>query len=301
MWRRTTTLVLATAVAGAGLLDAKAGFLGVEVTDAAHGVQVTRVIPGSPAEAFGLKRGYIIAGLGSEAVSSTTDFVSRVQSLKPGEWASLRVIAGGTLATSMITTQDRVAAGMGRPFEPMARGVLSIAIEDHEREVLGVRVMDVQRAGAGDRGGLRMSDVVVAVNGIRTEDSESFLAAVARRAGQRTPITLIRRERPTTLVVVPEAMDARAVFASIPEMPEMVASDGTHWCERGTLQTVVCVTAALGAILMIGSTLDDDTDPKRERDKVKAEQERQERQRRPVQEYERALETNEIRRRSLPN
>lgn len=298
MWRRTMTLVLVTAMAGAGFLEAQAGFLGVEIEEAPQGVRITRVIPGSPAEAFGLRSGYVISGLGAEAVGSASDFVSRVRSLEPGRWTTLQVISRGTIATSMITTQDREAADNATPFEPSRRGVFDITIEDHDRVVTGVGIMDVRKGGAGHRGGLLMGDVVLAVNGVRTEDSDAFLAEVSRHAGQRTPITLIRRERPITLIVVPDAMDTRGVFASIPEAPKAVADSGLHWCERSEWQSAACV---IGAILMLGTVLDGESDGERESAKAREREERQQRERRTIQELERAIDTNEIRRRSLPD
>jgi putative serine protease PepD len=73
------------------------GYLGVASSDAsgAGGALVQQVQPGSPAAAAGLSQGDVIRSVNGKRVTSSSDLVSAISSLHPGDHVRLGVTSGG--------------------------------------------------------------------------------------------------------------------------------------------------------------------------------------------------------------
>jgi membrane-associated protease RseP (regulator of RpoE activity) len=78
---KTIAAALAAAFLAAGCASSLGGTLGVRgrTLDGAEGVEVVRLVDGSPLEAKGVKRGDIIVSLGGEPVASDRDLQARIR------------------------------------------------------------------------------------------------------------------------------------------------------------------------------------------------------------------------------
>ncbi len=260
MLRQSMTLVLALTLAVTSPAFAQNGQLGIEVSQHQHGgLEVRRVLAGTPAEMLGLKEGYRILAIGSEPVRSSDQFIERIRRIRPGTWETLDVAAHGILVRGFVTTHDRTMIGNGQKYVLPQRGVLDIGMEDQRRHVIGARVAAVEVNGAGWRGGLRRGDVIVEVNGIRTETTQAVLVAIANHAGREVSLTLVRNKQVVSQRVKPEAVEDTGRLT----VPAALASSQTtgdqSWCDENGVRTVACVTAAIIVGGVILALLRDDT------------------------------------------
>jgi serine protease Do len=85
-------------VEGADLTDATAESMGVH-----HGVEVRRVMPGSPADDSGLVAGDVITKVGGEMVRSTSDLVVALRGHKPGDRVVVRYWRDGEAHQAEVT------------------------------------------------------------------------------------------------------------------------------------------------------------------------------------------------------
>ena len=106
-WRKTIVapILLHTAVNGVGLAfiawsyvaDAAAPRLGVYGSTNAAGCQITKVVPGTPADRAGLQFGDVISSLGEEAVVDLASLTKAVRSKQVGEKVVVEFIRGGAV------------------------------------------------------------------------------------------------------------------------------------------------------------------------------------------------------------
>jgi putative serine protease PepD len=85
-------------------------YLGVGLSDAANGAQVTDVGAGTPAEKAGLAVGDVITGIDGKTVSSASDLVAAIRTHKSGDKVQLRVLRNGATHTLSVTLTSRPSA-----------------------------------------------------------------------------------------------------------------------------------------------------------------------------------------------
>ncbi len=82
-------------------------FLGVELRNVVGGAQITRLVPGKPADAAGLVAGDVINSLNGVAIASSTDVRRAVLSLVPGKAVPIGwTDTSGTAQTGTITPES---------------------------------------------------------------------------------------------------------------------------------------------------------------------------------------------------
>jgi uncharacterized iron-regulated protein len=78
--------------------------LGILIEPAAEGgVRVTGVMPGSPADAAGLKKGDVIVSAGGEVVREVSDLTSKVDEYEPGDTGPVEIVRGEERLTLEVT------------------------------------------------------------------------------------------------------------------------------------------------------------------------------------------------------
>ena len=83
--------------------SASPGYLGVSVADASPGASVTAVVESSPAAEAGIVAGDVITAIDGRDVEGASDLVAAVQSHKPGDRVTLRIVRNGATMTRTAT------------------------------------------------------------------------------------------------------------------------------------------------------------------------------------------------------
>ncbi|MDX6535349.1 MAG: hypothetical protein QOF68_3093 [Gaiellales bacterium] len=82
--------------------------IGIYLTTAPSGVEITRVKTGSPGEDAGLKTGDVITAVDGTSVASPEDLISIVSAKKPGDHVQLSVTSNGSSRTVDVTLGNSV-------------------------------------------------------------------------------------------------------------------------------------------------------------------------------------------------
>lgn len=94
-------------IAGEEILPAFLGVTGTDTTSGPAGALVNGVIPGSPAEAAGLRVGDLITGYQGQRIESFADLAAAVRGDLPGETVTLTVQRGDEEITLEVTLTER--------------------------------------------------------------------------------------------------------------------------------------------------------------------------------------------------
>ena len=143
-------------------------------TDGTSGVLIASVDPGSPAEASFLRAGDLILEMDGQPVSARfveelPAFYKKIASLKPGTAINFKVKRSDSEYNVAVTTKT-LGDLQGEDFECpdwgfTVKGITrQMRFENQLKDTVGVYVIGVKRAGAGDTGGLRPGDVIVSIN-----------------------------------------------------------------------------------------------------------------------------------------
>ncbi|MBL8780339.1 MAG: trypsin-like peptidase domain-containing protein [Alphaproteobacteria bacterium] len=191
------------------------GFLGVQIeslSDEAatalglpnsNGAIVTDVIPGSPAEKAGIKRGDVVLKINGTAVKDNRDLSRRIAALQAGQTATFTIWRDSKTLTISVTVakRDRVAeaeipAATGPKMTSLGLGLQTITDSLKTEfalkgDVKGVLVTDIDPIGDAAIRGLRVGDRIV---GVGTTDVNSLtdinLAIEAAKAAKRSSVLL---------------------------------------------------------------------------------------------------------------
>ena len=156
------------------------GWLGVYIEDVSpelaqkfgvkHGVLVTKVIPGSPAEKGGLKSGDIIVKFNGEEVKNVADLQLKVINTPPGEKVKITVIRDGKEKTLTVKIGQMPGGGSVASADLMGKFGLSVQkLTPELRKKLGVPswikhgliVTSVKPGSPADDAGLKEGDIIV--------------------------------------------------------------------------------------------------------------------------------------------
>ena len=90
-----------------GSSSTSGAYLGVSLSDADNGAQITDVGPGTPADKAGLAVGDVITAIDGQDVGGASDLVAAVRSHKSGDKIQLTVARNGTTRTLSVTLTSR--------------------------------------------------------------------------------------------------------------------------------------------------------------------------------------------------
>lgn len=188
-------LVLAlAAVIGLAAQDDATPYLGVTIAPDDAGARVLRVMPDSPADAAGLRRGDVIAAVDETEVTADT-LAEVIQGYAIGDTVTLRVIRGARTLELTATLAERPAAPpppvpqvpprLGQP-----RAFLGVTLE---QSADGVQIADVVADSPAAEAGLQVGDIIVTVNGATVQRVADVVDAVrAARPGDALALTVER-------------------------------------------------------------------------------------------------------------
>lgn len=190
------------------------GFLGVQIDTLsdeaantlglpnASGALVTSVIPGSPAEKAGIRRGDVILKINGDIVKDNKELARRIGALKVGETASFTLWRDGTTMTIKVVAGKREAAvaqgSGGQGYQLTSLGLALQSITDTVREdfrlardARGVLVMGIDPLSDAGSRGLNPGDRIVAIGGVEVSSlADVNLALEKAKASNRDSILL---------------------------------------------------------------------------------------------------------------
>ena len=198
-----------------------------------HGVEVSVVVDGTPADRAGLKMGDVVLQFNGQPVDGVEAFMRMVRNAPPGRPARVQVWREGASKTVSVVLGARqpgmprfVAAPPPPPGNAMApdpmfeefpgwvpmggAGLLGIEVETLTPQLAeyfgvkaGVLVRSVRRGGVADRAGMKAGDVIVKVEDTPVATTGELLDAEATaHAGGSCAITVSRDHKPRTITAI---------------------------------------------------------------------------------------------------
>lgn len=165
---------------------------------AAAGAVVARVVPGSPAEAAGVRVGDQLIGAGTRPVRNPFDWEARLLDLRVGERLPVTVRRGGREVRLTLTVAD--APEVNAQKVTVLRELQLITLTDAIRQERGI----ASSAGAlvykvsdriRDEIGLQEGDVIAQVGQLRVNSAEAASAAIDRYGARGAVFLVFERNR----------------------------------------------------------------------------------------------------------
>jgi len=176
--------------------------------DKPGGALVAKVLPGSPAEAAGIRDGDIIYSFNGNMIDRSGDLPHQVGRISPETDAKVGIVRDGkkqsvTVTIGLLPLQGEELKASARQEEKASANRLNIqvrALDDQLRERLsvteGVVVRQVE-SGAGADSGLMVGDVITMLNGKEINSVETFASVVeALPDDKAVPMRIVRRGSP---------------------------------------------------------------------------------------------------------
>jgi S1-C subfamily serine protease len=177
------------------------------------GVLIAEVAPGSPAEEAGLRRGDILLAVNSQRFNSVSELRQVIRGLQSGEQVNLTVQRGDVQVELAAVLSETLSNDRGS-------GILGIttcgsnersAKESYTFELQpGFRVLEVVEGGPADQAGLRVGDIIQAVDGTPLQQPDDL----ADRLAERQPGNTI------VLEVLSTDGESRTLDVTLGEHPE---------------------------------------------------------------------------------
>ncbi|HET7649737.1 MAG TPA: PDZ domain-containing protein, partial [Gammaproteobacteria bacterium] len=154
--------------------------------NASEGALVTQVVPGSQAEKAGIKPNDVITSVNGSPVSTSADVSNAIGVLRVGSKVSLGILRNGRPMTIVATIGQRHEESLSNTNHPELRG-LSVNNMDAGSplygQVKGVQVTGVERDSEAYMAGIRVGDVITAVNRTPISNVEEFRKALGQSKG----------------------------------------------------------------------------------------------------------------------
>ncbi|MDQ3002298.1 MAG: Do family serine endopeptidase [Fibrobacterota bacterium] len=197
----------------ADLLKAKEG----EEAKVLRGAMVGGVVPGSPADKTGIKRGDIITKVGQLEIKDANDLLNRIALLIPNEWVEIWVLREGITLNfkTRIAKRDekRIASAQNGDETGNAAGSTGLTVaglDKMTREQFGldktmthgVVVTEVAPDSRAANGGVREGDVLLEVNRVAIVDMDGFRVAMTQASKGNKVLLLVSRDGKNTFLTL---------------------------------------------------------------------------------------------------
>lgn len=160
-------------------------------------IQVSNVVPGSPAEQAGLRAGMTIDSAGGRPIRSMLDWEGRLLDLRVGQKLSIVTGTGPATRTYQVGTLDlpsltaeRVRAGTDFEFVTLTPAIRAERGLESEEGALLVDMSDAAR-----RLGLADGDLVVEINRSRIHNAQDAASILRGLSGHRSAVRMVFERR----------------------------------------------------------------------------------------------------------
>jgi S1-C subfamily serine protease len=161
------------------------------------GALVSRVRPGGPGAAAGVRRGDLLVAVDGRAVRGARDVYELLEHATPAQELALELLRGG----EQVALRARAA-----PFPPALIPELAVQLLGLELEPLdggGYRAKSVREGSGAAQIGIEPGDLVLALNGRALEDAGALRRAVIDLLGRPRALVVVQRGRGRYHVTVP--------------------------------------------------------------------------------------------------
>lgn len=217
---------------GVGILEVQAERAGELGLATPHGVEIAKIVSGSPAEKAGLAVRDVVLAYRGEPVQGVEHFARLVRETPPGRRVELDVArAAGGRSRLLVTMGDRAAQGdtlvmpatplppqinlpnfdMPRPHIALLNRALGVELEPLGGQLAeffgveqGVLVREVGAGSPAERDGLEAGDVITAVDGAKVERPEDVRLGLNRAREDVVRLDIVRRKAKRSLEVRPD-------------------------------------------------------------------------------------------------
>ena len=183
---------------GVGIQEVTADLAESFGLDRPRGALVSQVQPDSPAAKAGLQNADVILQFNGQAVESSGDLPRLVGMAKPGSRATLRVWRKGRMQDVSVVLgelpgEDQPVARNGKSYSK--GGLVLSELSAEQRRELGIDAGLLVEEVTGDaaRAGIRVGDVILAVNNARASSVDAFRKAIAAIPKGKSAAVLVRR------------------------------------------------------------------------------------------------------------
>ncbi|MHB1352008.1 MAG: DegQ family serine endoprotease [Thiobacillus sp.] len=168
--------------------------------DRPRGALVSQVQDGSPAARAGIQTADVILTFNGKPVENSGDLPRIVGSTKPGSKIPLQIWRRGKMQTLQVVLaelpSEEQVAGAGKNGKSYSRGGLALSeLNPEQRRELkidhGLLVEEVM--GDAARAGIRVGDIILAVNNARIATVDAFRQAIAAIPKGKSAALLVRR------------------------------------------------------------------------------------------------------------
>ena len=167
-----------------------------------QGVLVTHIEQDSPAEEAGMQPGDIIVSVDGKSTLSSAQLRSRISVKTIGSTAKVGIVRSGKSLNLKVKVGDEAwAQAKNRSTRKGARPAMLQGLQLRaNRQGDGVVVVDIKRGSPADGSGLRVNDIIVAVNRKPINSVDAFYQ-VAQNSSREVLLYLYRNNRYIYLVV----------------------------------------------------------------------------------------------------
>ena len=196
---------------GVGIQDITAELaqaFGVENT---KGSLITKVMPSSPAETAGLKKGDIVIRVNQRKVKNSSQLRNYIA--EAGAWVdvTLEVIREGKSEIIKVTLDELKSASTTKPLKTQSSLVLGILVQDMSPDVIkrlgydpgtGVVITEVESGSPADQVGLQAGMVIAEVNRHPVRDEKEFQNALKNINTVQGVLLLMVRPKGSQYIII---------------------------------------------------------------------------------------------------
>lgn len=185
---------------GVGIQDLSPELANSFGLDRARGALINQVLPGSPAEQAGLRRGDILLELNGHAIRNASDLQLRIASTTAGTTVPLKILRDGGEMTLDVTIHPHGQTPTTRTEDERHSLGLTL-VNTQQGEGIEVKAVDPQSDGAAT--GILAGDIILALNKTRLTDLTSWDKALKGARKGKVIRLLIRRGNATLYLAFP--------------------------------------------------------------------------------------------------
>ncbi|MEE2924048.1 MAG: trypsin-like peptidase domain-containing protein [bacterium] len=191
--------------------EVRRSWLGVQIQDLtpelarqknlrlAKGVNVVRVIPGTPASKAGLLDGDIIIRVNGTLVENREVLIGKIQEIPVGEEGKFQILRDNRPIELKITLSEPSKSSGGTALNAIGLRIKDLNFRDRrslrlDRDLEGVLVTGVKPNSLAERSGLQENDLIIQVNRRKVVDSKSLQKALSAVRNSRAVFLVIIRQ-----------------------------------------------------------------------------------------------------------
>ena len=175
-----------------------------------EGALVGDVVPNSPADKGGIKRGDIIVSFDGKSVKRANDLPMIVAEIASGKTVDVKLLRNGKEIAMKVTVEEmsenKIASQMGSPQQ-----TLGITVDDinpkwqrmfHLKDKTGVVVIDILPASPADNAGIQAGDIIKEINRKPIRNITEFTTLLSQMEKDKPELFLIKRGAQTFYVSI---------------------------------------------------------------------------------------------------